>query len=112
MVYQHLLTLLSKVGADYSQWRYLCQYQPGISSGLLNLHVWNAFYSLEKRKEYKFSKKLESSYTWKEGKAQEISCEVNEALQDVVWYYNGTAIAVSVDKYCSRALGLSGYRYR
>ena len=51
---------------------------------------------LEKRKEYQFSKKLEPTYKWKEGKPAEISCEVNESLQPVVWRYNGEEINVSL----------------
>lgn len=48
----------------------------------------------EKRKEYKFNKKLEKTYRWKEGKPMEIECEISEALQTVVWRYNGKEITV------------------
>ena len=50
---------------------------------------------IAKRKEIKFGKKLDASYKWKEGKPYELSCEVGEALQEVIWKKDGEPITVS-----------------
>ena len=53
-------------------------------------------FQIAKRKEIKFGKKLDASYKWKEGKPYELSCEVGEALQEVIWKKDGEPITVSL----------------